>query len=84
MDNERAGFLLIALAPALLSVLAAALQLGMRSHGAADECTLPGWLAVYVESDAGDRRIVEKCSELARYAGLVAGALCGPLPARTR
>ncbi len=45
---------------------------------------LPGWLAVYVESEAGDRRIAAKCAAIMRYADLVAGALGGPLQARKR
>jgi hypothetical protein len=39
--------------------------------------TLPGWVAVYVESEAGDRHLGVRCAEVARYARSVADALRG-------
>lgn len=45
--------------------------------------TLPGWVAVYVESELDDRRIAIRCSEIVRYAELIAGALRGSQRAPT-
>jgi hypothetical protein len=46
--------------------------------------TLPGWVAVYVESEADDTGVGARCAEMVGYARAIAAALGSPLPAGTK